>query len=102
MVSKKATGAVGRLYAPAMPHPGRENMERFQHLLAAARSPLVILGGPGWTHESCNDMQRFVEANQLPCACAFRYQDLFANPLDTYMPPAAPPLNPLLPAPLPP
>jgi acetolactate synthase-1/2/3 large subunit len=96
MLSKKATVADARHYAPAVPHPGRENMERFQHLLAAARSPLVILGGPGWTRESCNDMQRFVEANHLPCACAFRYQDLFDNRLENYVGDVGIGINPVL------
>src|SRR5215216_3315297 len=69
MLCAQASVADARPYAPSAPHPGRENMEKFQHLLAGAKRPLVILGGSGWTRESCNDMQRFIEANDLPCAC---------------------------------
>jgi acetolactate synthase-1/2/3 large subunit len=83
-------------YVPAEAHPGRENMERFQHLLAAAKSPLVILGGTPWTLEACHDIQRFVEANDLPCACAFRYQDLFDNRHPNYVGDVGIGINPVL------
>jgi acetolactate synthase-1/2/3 large subunit len=69
MLVKEAKAADARPYVPSESHPGRENMERFQRLLAAAKSPLVLLGGGAWTREACNDIQRFVEANDLPCAC---------------------------------
>jgi acetolactate synthase-1/2/3 large subunit len=77
-------------------HPGRENMERFHQLLAAAQRPLVILGGTGWTREACNDMQRFAEANHLPVSCAFRFQDLFDNRLDNYVGDVGIGINPVL------
>jgi acetolactate synthase-1/2/3 large subunit len=96
MLSEKAAVADARAYVPAVSHPGRENMEKFQHLLAAARRPLVILGGSGWTRESCNDMQRFVEANDLPCACAFRFQDLFDNRHPNYVGDVGIGINPVL------
>ena len=96
MLSARAAVADARPYAPAQSHPGRENMERFQHLLASAKSPLVIAGGPGWTRESCNDLQRFVEANDLPCACAWRYQDLFDNRHPNYAGDVGIGVNPVL------
>jgi len=88
--------ADARPYVPAEAHPGRENMERFQHLLAAAKSPLVILGGTPWTREACNDIQRFIEANDLPCACAFRFQDLFDNRHPHYVGDVGIGINPVL------
>ena len=66
MLARESKAADAKPYAPREPHPGREAMERFRQLLAAAKSPLVILGGRQWTREACNDMQRFVEANALP------------------------------------
>ncbi|HEV7915184.1 MAG TPA: thiamine pyrophosphate-dependent enzyme, partial [Albitalea sp.] len=48
-------------------------------MLVAARRPLVILGGSGWTAQACDDLRRFAEAWQLPVSCAFRFQDLFDN-----------------------
>ena len=96
MLTRETSTPDARAYAPAEAHPGRENMERFQHLLAAAKSPLVILGGSGWTREACNDIQRFVEANDLPCACAFRFQDLFDNRHPNYVGDVGIGINPVL------
>jgi acetolactate synthase-1/2/3 large subunit len=83
-------------YSPAEAHPGRENMERFHHLLSAAKTPLVILGGGGWTREACNDIQRFAEANKLPISCAFRFQDLFDNRHPSYVGDVGIGINPVL------
>src|SRR2546425_9402598 len=72
--------------APATPHyqraaaaPAPEQMARLAALLAAARRPIAILGGSGWTASACTDLRRFAEAWQLPVACAWRFQDLFDN-----------------------
>lgn len=96
MLSHGATVPDARRYAPAEPHPGAEDMERLRKLLAGAKRPLVILGGSGWTREACNDLQRFVEANDLPCACAFRFQDLFDNRHDHYVGDVGIGINPVL------
>ena len=96
MLSKETAAADARHYVPSVAHPGRENMERFQQLLAGAKSPLVILGGTGWTRESCNDMQRFAEANSLPVTCAFRFQDLFDNRHPNYVGDVGIGINPVL------
>ncbi|CAM3864124.1 thiamine pyrophosphate-binding protein [Roseateles saccharophilus] len=52
--------------------------------LAAAKKPLVIAGGGGWTPEATTALQRFAEAWQLPVGCAFRFQDLFDNAHPNY------------------
>jgi acetolactate synthase-1/2/3 large subunit len=96
MLSQEADVRDARHFAPAVAHPGRENMERFHQLLAAARRPLAILGGTGWTREACNDFQRFAEANQLPVSCAFRFQDLYDNRLDGYVGDVGIGINPVL------
>jgi acetolactate synthase-1/2/3 large subunit len=96
MLTREATVNDAKHYVPAEPHPGRENMERFHHLVANARSPLVILGGSGWTREACNDMQRFAEANSLPVTCAFRFQDLFDNRHPNYVGDVGIGINPVL------
>jgi acetolactate synthase-1/2/3 large subunit len=53
--------------------------------LSAAKQPIVILGGSGWTPEACGDIQAFAEAFQLPVACSFRRQDLFDNQHPLYV-----------------
>ena len=96
MLAEEATVADARHYAPSEAHPGAEDMDRLQKLLSAAKRPLVILGGSGWTREATNDMQRFVEANALACACAFRFQDLFDNRHEQYVGDVGVGINPVL------
>jgi acetolactate synthase I/II/III large subunit len=96
MLGEEADVHDAKRYSPSIAHPGRENMERFHQLLAAAQRPLVILGGTGWTREACNDMQRFAEANHLPVSCAFRFQDLHDNRLDNYVGDVGIGINPVL------
>ena len=68
-----------RAAQPVHASPAATDIARLAELLAAARRPLVLLGGGGWTARACDDMRRFIERNQLPVACAFRFQDLFDN-----------------------
>ncbi|MGZ5040779.1 MAG: thiamine pyrophosphate-binding protein [Usitatibacter sp.] len=96
MLSRQAEAADAKPYVPSESHPGRENMDRFRTLLSAAKNPLVMLGGSGWTREACNDIQRFVEANDLPCACAWRFQDLFDNRRESYVGEVGIGVNPVL------
>ncbi len=52
--------------------------------LPRASKPLVIAGGGGWNVEACADLRRFIEANALPIASAFRNQDVFDNTHPNY------------------
>ena len=65
--------------------PSADDMAELKAMLAAADRPLVILGGAGWTDTACFDMRGFIEANRLPVACAFRWQDLFDHRHPNYI-----------------
>jgi acetolactate synthase-1/2/3 large subunit len=65
--------------------PDTTQLSHLHALLAAARRPIVILGGSGWTPQACADLRAFVEANELPAGCAFRWQDLYDNALPNYV-----------------
>ena len=54
-------------------------LRQLRDMLLAARQPLVICGGGGWTVQSAQALQRFAENWQLPVANAFRFQDTFDN-----------------------
>lgn len=54
-------------------------------ILTSAKRPLVIVGGGGWNHEGSAAFRRFVEANHLPVACAFRFQDILDNNSPSYI-----------------
>jgi acetolactate synthase-1/2/3 large subunit len=96
MLSNEAKVADARRFTPSEPHPAAEDMEKLRGMLAEAERPLVILGGSGWTPEACADIRRFVEANALPCACAFRFQDLFDNRHPQYVGDVGIGINPVL------
>jgi acetolactate synthase I/II/III large subunit len=66
-------------------HPGPEDMERFRAMLAAAKSPVMIIGGGGWNAEACKRVQAFSEANDLPVGASFRCQDYFDNRHPNYI-----------------
>ena len=72
-------------HQPVQSAPTDTQIASLRRLLGQARAPLVLLGGSGWTEAACENLRRFVEANDLPVACAFRYQDLFDNRLPNYI-----------------
>lgn len=47
--------------------------------LTAAKQPVAIIGGAGWTPEAAQAMQDFAEGWGIPVASAFRRQDAMAN-----------------------
>jgi len=46
--------------------PDPEDMARLATLLADASSPLVMLGGGGWTKQATHDIRAFIDTNELP------------------------------------
>ena len=96
MLFAEAAAVDPRRYQATEAHPGSDDMLRLQKLLAQAKSPLVMLGGSGWTKEACADMERFAVANHLPVTCAFRYQDLLDNRHDHYVGDVGIGINPVL------
>jgi acetolactate synthase I/II/III large subunit len=64
--------------------PSPQQVAQLRDLLGGASRPLVIAGGGGWNAAACADLRRFVEANALPVASAFRNQDVFDNAHPNY------------------
>ena len=85
MLASTAQTADAEPYRVVQAHPGEADMARLRDLLSAARRPVVILGGAIWDREACENIRRFAEANGLPIACAWRYQDLFDNGHSQYI-----------------
>jgi len=83
-------------HQPVQSAPTDAQIGGIRRLLGQARTPLVLLGGTGWTEAACEDMRRFAEANHLPVACAFRYQDLFDNRHANYVGDVGIAINPKL------
>ena len=60
-------------------HPAAADLKLLQEKLAAAKRPLMIIGGPGWSTACQKAMQAFADRFDLPVAPAFRYQDYIDN-----------------------
>ncbi|PRC95215.1 thiamine pyrophosphate-binding protein [Solimicrobium silvestre] len=73
-----------RHYQTVQAAPSNAQMNELSSRLAAAKRPIVILGGGGWNKAACDNLQRFAEQQKLPISCAFRFQDLFDNQHPNY------------------
>jgi acetolactate synthase-1/2/3 large subunit len=59
--------------------PGRAQLQDFAERLSTAQRPVLILGGSRWSAQACTQVAEFATAWQLPVACSFRRQMLFAG-----------------------
>ncbi len=85
MLAAQAVVADTRAYRAVQASPAAGQIEQLRAMLADAKRPLLLLGGGTWTDAACADVRRFAEANHLPVACAFRFQDLFDNAHPQYV-----------------
>ena len=84
LIQQAVVADTGR-YQPVQASPSAAQIDTVRAMLAGAKKPLVLLGGGGWNEQACADLQRFAEANRLPMACAFRFQDLLDNAHPNYI-----------------
>ncbi len=85
LLDESADVADAACHQPVQSAPTDTQIAAVRRLLGQARAPIVLLGGTGWTEAACENLRRFAEANELPVACAFRYQDLFDNRHPNYV-----------------
>jgi acetolactate synthase-1/2/3 large subunit len=81
---RSAAAAVGP-YRPVRAHPGAADLAEMRRLVGAARRPIVLVGGSGWTDAACRDITRFAQANDLPVCSSFRRQDIVDNRLPCFV-----------------
>jgi acetolactate synthase-1/2/3 large subunit len=79
MLREHSAAAVVGPYRAVHAHPGAADLAEMRQLLAAARWPMMLVGGGGWDDRACHDITNFAEANQLPVCCSFRRQDIVDN-----------------------
>lgn len=85
--------------APAHPvqaYPAPRDVRALERRLAAAKRPLAVFGGSGWTAEAHDKLRRFVEAHGVPVVTGFRRQDRFDNSHLLYAGDAGLGMNPAL------
>ncbi len=64
-------------FEPAESWPSPAAMQQFGEMLAAAKTPLAILGGSRWSEAACTSFVRFAERAGLPVTTSFRRSHLF-------------------------
>ena len=96
MLVSQAQVSDARPYTHVKAAPSTGTMDRLRDMLEAAKQPLVLLGGGGWSRQACDDICGFIEANNLPAACTFRRQDLLDNRHPNYCGDVGIGLNPAL------
>ena len=74
-----ASAAAAAPYRVVESSPGRAQMQEFSALLSQAKKPMLVLGGSRWSAAACQQVAAFASAWQLPVACSFRRQMLFAG-----------------------
>lgn len=79
MQTDRADAEDGQPFHTAQANPGAADLAKFRDMLSAAKKPLVMAGGGGWTQEACDDLAAFAEQNELPVAVSFRRQDVIDN-----------------------
>lgn len=68
----------------APPEPAAAGLAEARAMLAAAKRPLILMGGSNWTDAGRAALQGFAEASDIPVLAAFRYQDQFDNGAPVY------------------
>jgi acetolactate synthase-1/2/3 large subunit len=64
--------------------PRAADLQKLAATLTAASRPLLVVGGSGWTDESCSALLHFAKSNELPLVSSFRRQDLVDNRQQNY------------------
>ena len=79
MLASRADAADVARVEPVAAAPDLSLVAAVADLVAAAKRPLVIVGGSRWDAAACRTLREVAEALTLPVACGFRNQDLFDN-----------------------
>ncbi len=84
MLLESAAVAAGPRVEPVETWPGLTQMADLQKRLWAAKRPVLVLGGSGWTETACARVRRFAERFDLPVATSFRRAMLFPGDHPNY------------------
>lgn len=85
ILSAETEAAVQPPAAVAGPAPSLRDISDLAQRLSAAKRPLVIVGGPGWSRETQCAVEDFAQGFDLPVAASFRCQDYMDNRHPSYV-----------------
>ena len=85
VLAEQASVADADPHRPAPSAPSAPALEAVRERLARATSPLMVIGGGGWSEQAAADGRAFAEASSLPVACASRCQDYLDSRSSSYV-----------------
>ena len=85
MLAETAEVADAPRVEPAPIWPGQAQMAELQKMLWAAKAPIAIVGGGGWSERAGAAVMRFAERFDLPVASSFRRASLVDGGLPHYV-----------------
>jgi acetolactate synthase I/II/III large subunit len=59
--------------------PSASSLNKLSEMLSQAQRPFLLVGGGGWGEQTCAELRRFADTQQIAVGCEFRSQDLFDN-----------------------
>ncbi len=66
-------------------HASVTDVKKTVDMLSAAKQPLIIVGGSGWSESTRLDLQEFVEKSSVPVINSFRCQDYIDHDHTSYI-----------------
>ena len=96
VLEQRALAQDARCHQSVQAAPSDTQIAALRRMLGRAQRPIVLVGGQGWSAAASENLRGFAEANRLPVACAFRYQDVFDNRHPNYVGDAGLSINPKL------
>ena len=85
MLVEEANGPDAFKVAPARAGLDAGALAAIGERLAAARQPLLVLGGSGWDRDGLDALTGWIEAHDLPTVLSFRRKDLISNDHPCYV-----------------
>ncbi|HEX6957364.1 MAG TPA: thiamine pyrophosphate-binding protein, partial [Ferrovibrio sp.] len=85
MLTEWVECADGEPVQPVEAHPSEAQMAQVRQMLEAAKRPMMIVGGSGWSEQVREQVQAFAAASHLPVGAVFRRQDYLDNEWPNYV-----------------
>ena len=85
MLTSKTTATPCKPIRISEPAPSASDVLELSSLLTRAVRPLMLIGGTGWNTDGLASIEQFAQANNLPTAAVFRFNDLFNNHSNCYV-----------------
>jgi len=96
MLFSEAVVADAPRYRAPKAAPAPADLQELERLLGAAKNPLVLVGGGGWTSRAIDALRGWAEKTGIPVGASFRCQDYFDNRHPNYAGDVGIGLNPKL------